>query len=138
MSPEVIMGVPYGTKTDMWSVGVIMFILLSGCLPFKHKDTAFLCKLITEGKFKFHDKYWGVISDDAKDLVSRLLIVNPDERISAADALKSRWIQNDGLKAIDLHDNLEEFKRFNARRRLIGAAHAVIAANRLRELLVTV
>ena len=121
----------------MWSLGVIIFILLSGCSPFIAEDTVKMYALITEGKYEFHDKYWGAISDDAKELVSRLLTVNPDERISAADALQSKWIQSDGLEANDLRNSLTELKKLNVRRKFKGAAYAVIATNRMENLLAT-
>ena len=132
-SPEIMKGIPYGTKTDMWSMGVIVYTLLAGYPPFRSQgiDLSLLCEMIKLGKYKFHDEYWSVISDDAKDLVSKLLTVNPEERISAADVLKSKWIQNDGLEANDLNDNLEEFKKFNGRRKFKAAALATIVTNRM-------
>lgn len=120
MSPELVSGIPYGTKTDMWSVGVIIYILLSGYVPFRSKDKSLLYDSILKGRYEFHDKYWSVISDDAKDLVSRLLTVNPSRRISASDALRPKWIENNSLEDNDLCDNLEEFKKFNARRKFKG------------------
>lgn len=131
VSPENVIGLPYGTKTDVWSMGVIMYILLCGYPPFFTNDKVPLKDLIIRGQYKFHNKYWSNISDDAKDLISSLLTVNPDKRISAADASKSRWIQNDRLADNDLVKSLKELKKFNARRKLKGAALATIAVGRL-------
>ena len=67
------------------------------------------------GEFKFHPKMWKNISDDAKDLVKRMMTVDPEERITAADALQSPWIRTDSTRlSMELHDNYRElFQEFS-------------------------
>lgn len=91
MAPEVING-KYDEKCDLWSCGVIMFILLSGNPPFEGKDDDEVLRQVVKGKFSLSTPEWHEISDEAKDLIRSLLKYNPEERISAAEALKDPWI----------------------------------------------
>eukprot|EP00581_Thalassiosira_minuscula_P004670 CAMPEP_0183746236 /NCGR_PEP_ID=MMETSP0737-20130205/66651_1 /TAXON_ID=385413 /ORGANISM="Thalassiosira miniscula, Strain CCMP1093" /LENGTH=392 /DNA_ID=CAMNT_0025981923 /DNA_START=514 /DNA_END=1692 /DNA_ORIENTATION=- len=130
VSPEVLSDVAYGTKSDMWSLGVIIYILLGGYPPFTHDNNRMLFHMIRKGQFEFHEDYWGNISDDAKDLIKCLLTVDPSKRISANDALKHKWIVQDGNVLKDSVVNLSELRVFNAKRKFKAAAKAVIAINR--------
>ena len=85
MAPEVLLNFdqsPYTVKADCWSLGVILYQLLSGQLP--HNDEA-----------KMTGERWEEISEEAKDLVRRLIVVDPVERLSAAKALQHVWFQGD-------------------------------------------
>jgi len=136
VAPEILQGVPYDESADMWSVGVILYILLGGYPPFHEDNQAKLFQKIKSGKFEFHPEYWAQISDDAKELISSLLTVNPTKRATAADCLQNTWILADGkrLSTVDLGKNLAEFKKFNARRKLKSAVHTVMAMNKLKSL----
>ena len=92
----------YGTSCDMWSVGVIVYILLSAAPPFYGKTDAEMNKRIKQGTYKFPDKYWASISQPAKDFIGRLLTVDPNRRMSAAEALQHDWIVSIGLHTSDL------------------------------------
>lgn len=90
MAPEVIQET-YTDKCDLWSFGVVMFILLFGHYPFvghKADKTA----AIMRGKFGVKPHAWERISPDARDFIQKLLAVNPDKRLSAPDALKHPWM----------------------------------------------
>ncbi|VDM12504.1 unnamed protein product, partial [Wuchereria bancrofti] len=76
MAPEVVSDVEYGTKADMWSAGVLLYILLCGRLPFVGTRQG-VYEGITEGRYSHHGGTWQQISDSAKDLLIRLLTVNP-------------------------------------------------------------
>jgi len=128
--PEIIQGIPYGTKADMWSLGVIIYILLAGYPPFYSDSQTEMFKLIRRGAYEFHSDHWDNVSDDAKHLITRLLSVNPNKRITASGALVSGWIKNDQLESHDLGDNLATFKKFNAKRKLKQAVLTVIAAEK--------
>eukprot|EP00541_Cyclophora_tenuis_P014409 CAMPEP_0116562530 /NCGR_PEP_ID=MMETSP0397-20121206/12207_1 /TAXON_ID=216820 /ORGANISM="Cyclophora tenuis, Strain ECT3854" /LENGTH=355 /DNA_ID=CAMNT_0004088829 /DNA_START=88 /DNA_END=1155 /DNA_ORIENTATION=+ len=136
VAPEILEGVPYDTKADMWSLGVIVYILLGGYPPFIEQNQRDLFRKIRKGQYEFHDEYWGQVSTDAKDLISSLLTVSPLRRLSADDALENKWMLGDAsrLAGKDLGKNLEEFKKFNAKRKFKGAVKAVIASNKITSL----
>ena len=75
----------------MWSLGIVLYILLCGFPPFYHEITEKIFPQIEPGTFDFPDPYWTKISPDAKDLVSRLIKVDPKERLTADAALKHTW-----------------------------------------------
>lgn len=136
VAPEILEGTPYGTKSDMWSLGVIVYILLGGYPPFIEENQRELFRKIRRGQYEFHEEYWGGVSKDAKDLISSLLTVDPDKRISATDALRNKWMVGDAaaLAANDLGVNLTELRKFNAKRKFKAAAMAVIAQNKITSL----
>lgn len=136
VAPEILEGVPYDTKADMWSLGVIMYILLGGYPPFIEQNQRDLFRKIRKGQYEFHEEYWGQVSSDAKELIASLLTVSPARRLSGSEALLNKWIMGDDAKLAgkDLGKNLEEFKRFNARRKFKGAVKAVMASNKITSL----
>lgn len=82
----------YTTACDMWSVGVILFALLSGYSPFDHEDEAQLYQNIRNGIYHLEPGVWDFISNPAKSLVAGLLETDPRERLSAEQALAHEWI----------------------------------------------
>lgn len=92
VAPEIIEFHPqYDVQCDIWSLGVVLYILLGGYRPFRGEGEDCMEK-IRYGEYKFHQKYWGTVSDEAKILISRMLTVDPTRRITAEEALKSTWI----------------------------------------------
>mmetsp|Transcript_1949 Transcript_1949/g.3411 ORF Transcript_1949/g.3411 Transcript_1949/m.3411 type:complete len:375 (-) Transcript_1949:269-1393(-) len=83
----------YTPAVDMWSVGVILFILLSGYSPFDDDNDAALFANIKEGRYDIDDPVWDVVSDSAKDLVAKLLTVDAGARLSARQALSHPWLR---------------------------------------------
>lgn len=136
VAPEILHGVAYGTKADMWSLGVITYILLGGYPPFIEQNQRELFKKIKKGQYEFHPEYWGGISSGAKDLISKLLTVHPNKRISANDALRSSWVLggDSQLEGFDLGNNLEQFRKFNAKRKLRQAVLTLMATNKMTSL----
>lgn len=134
VAPEILEGVPYGTKSDMWSIGVIMYILLGGYPPFIEENQRELFRKIRKGEFEFHVEYWGHVSSDAKALISALITVNPKKRLTAKEALANQWIAGSdaALAGKSLGKNLEEFKKFNAKRKFRAAVKAVVATNKIK------
>ena len=87
VSPEILRKERYGTKADMFSMGVIVFILLGGYPPFNAKNESDLLLMCRRGQFEFDREYWGKISYEVKNMIRRLLVVDPDKRLSAEDVL---------------------------------------------------
>jgi calcium/calmodulin-dependent protein kinase I len=120
----------------MWSLGVIIYILLGGYPPFIEQNQRDLFRKIRKGQYEFHEEYWGQVSGDAKDLIASLLTVNPDRRLSGDAALRNKWIMGDAaaLAGKDLGKNLQEFKRFNAKRKFKAAVQVIMASNKITSL----
>jgi serine/threonine protein kinase len=136
VAPEILEGKPYDTQADMWSLGVIVYILLGGYPPFIEQNQRELFRKIRKGQFEFHAEYWGQVSDDAKNLIKKLLTVNPSKRYDANGAMKNTWIGADAseLSGQDLGVNLDQLKKFNAKRKFKAAVRTVIATNKLNSL----
>ncbi|XP_074658560.1 peripheral plasma membrane protein CASK-like [Tubulanus polymorphus] len=131
MAPEVVRREPYGKPVDVWGCGVLLFVLLSGSLPFcGTKDRLF--DAIARGNYRMNPKQWDYITEEAKDLVQRMLEFDPDQRITIEEALNHPWVCKDKGKAakFHLHETVEEMKRFNARRKLKGAVLAAVSSSK--------
>ncbi|KAM5232389.1 serine/threonine-protein kinase DCLK3 isoform 1-T1 [Hipposideros larvatus] len=98
VAPEILSEKGYGLEVDMWAAGVILYILLCGFPPFRspERDQEELFNIIQLGHFEFLAPYWDNISDAAKDLVSRLLVVDPKQRYTAHQVLQHPWIETAG------------------------------------------
>ncbi|KAJ1389528.1 kinase-like domain-containing protein, partial [Ochromonadaceae sp. CCMP2298] len=98
------------------SFGVILYILLGGYPPFHDDDQKLLFRKIKAGVFEFHAEYWDPVSDQAKDLISRLLCMDPEQRLTAAQALAHPWMQcqDPGASLSGAQGNI---KRFQANKR---------------------
>ena len=78
MAPEIIKEKPYNNKVDIWSIGVITYILLSGRPPFKGKSKNEIFRSISMGELSFDHQIWDRISPEAKDFIIKALDKNPD------------------------------------------------------------
>lgn len=90
IAPEVVEK-SYTEKCDLWSAGILLYIMLVGFPPFQGNSAKQIYQAIKTNQVDLHGKIWSKISNHAKDLVMRLLRVNPDERISMNDALNHPW-----------------------------------------------
>lgn len=90
-SPEILQGAEYGPSTDIWSLGVIIYMLLSGRRPFEEDDKFTLSQKVLEGKINFSLPVWESISENGKDLISKMLQVDSYDRISIDEALEHPW-----------------------------------------------
>ncbi|XP_056325791.1 phosphorylase b kinase gamma catalytic chain, liver/testis isoform [Danio aesculapii] len=77
----------YGKEVDLWACGVILFTLLAGSPPFWHRKQLLMLRMIMEGRYQFSSPEWDDRSDTVKDLISRLLVVEPTLRLTAEQAL---------------------------------------------------
>uniref|UniRef100_T1IN87 Protein kinase domain-containing protein n=1 Tax=Strigamia maritima TaxID=126957 RepID=T1IN87_STRMM len=129
MAPEVVLRKPYGKPIDVWSCGVMLYTLLSGQLPFFGTKER-LYESICSGKINMNSKAWDAISDHARDLVRKMLVVDPDERITIEEALEHRWLRDRDRCAPKAHlmETVEELRKFNARRKLKGAVLAAVSS----------
>lgn len=118
VAPEIISGKGYGKEVDYWSIGITLYILLCGFPPFYDEDNTALFEQIKSGTFEFPSPYWDDVSDIAKDLISKLLKVDPSERLQGDEILEHPWFQGDGTPDIELTDAQAEIKKFNAKRKL--------------------
>ncbi len=164
VAPEVISGKAYGLPCDIWSLGVIFYILLCGYPPFDAEDQAVLFKQIKAADYKFDPADWSVVSDAAKDLIRKMLLVDPNARLTAEQVrsgvlycddticdtmltsfnsrfvlqiLQHPWMKMDAaqLPAVDLNNAKEQLRKYNARRRLVAAMRVVRATVRARMLM---
>ncbi|XP_036402839.1 serine/threonine-protein kinase Chk2-like [Megalops cyprinoides] len=103
LAPEVFtdaVTVGYSMAVDCWSLGVLLFVCLGGYPPFYTEGTDMTVKeQITQGYYRFIPSKWEGISDEAKDLVKKLLVVDPKKRLSIEEALQHPWMQDEQMKA---------------------------------------
>ena len=131
VAPEVLQNKGYDSgAVDMWSTGVILYILLCGFPPFYEEELPALFDQILKGRYDFPSPWWDKISKEAKDLVRRLLTVDPKKRITASQTKQDPWMSKAGATPIGL-DNL---KKFQASRKLKKATKKLMALQRIQRL----
>ncbi|XP_051940501.1 calcium/calmodulin-dependent protein kinase type II delta 2 chain isoform X1 [Hippocampus zosterae] len=132
LSPEVLRKDPYGKPVDMWACGVILYILLVGYPPFWDEDQHRLYQQIKAGAYDFPSPEWDTVTPEAKDLINKMLTINPSKRITASEALKHPWICQRSTVASLMHrqETVECLKKFNARRKLKGAILTTLLVTR--------
>jgi serine/threonine protein kinase len=116
VSPEILVGSPYGKTTDLWSIGCIVYMLIAGYPPFQGDNHRVLFRKIRGADFCFHDSYWKNVTIESKQLIARLLTVNPEKRWTPQQALESPWfttVTSTQLKSNDLSVTITEIKKFS-------------------------
>lgn len=129
-APEVLMGKKYDTKIDMWAVGVIAYILLCGFEPFydERGDQAMFQRIL-KCDYEFVAPWWDDVSENAKDLVRKLIVLDPKKRLTAKEALQHDWVKGKVAKRDKMdQEYFDQLKVFNARRKFKGGALAVQAS----------
>ncbi|XP_022765594.1 calcium-dependent protein kinase 1-like isoform X1 [Durio zibethinus] len=128
VAPEVLRK-RYGPEADVWSAGVILYILLSGVPPFWAETEQGIFEEVLHGDLDFESDPWPSISESAKDLVRRMLIRDPRRRLTAHAVLCHPWIQIDGVAPDKPLDSavLSRLKQFSAMNKLKKMALRVIA-----------
>jgi len=96
VAPEVLNANGYDKEVDLWSVGVITYLLLCGFPPFYGESLPEVFEQIMKAEYDFPEPYWTDISKEAKDLISKLLVVDSKKRLTATQALAHPWVQNGG------------------------------------------
>ncbi|CAM8979311.1 unnamed protein product [Rhodiola kirilowii] len=130
VAPEVLKW-KYGKEIDVWSAGVMLYILLSGFPPFWAETEKGIFDAILKGKLSFEEAPWPTISDSAKDLIKKMLTMDPKKRITAAEALEHPWLKEGGDASDKPMDSavLIRMKQFRAMNKLKKLALKVIAEN---------
>ncbi|CAN2389629.1 Serine threonine-protein kinase [Pristimantis euphronides] len=98
VAPEILSEKGYGLEVDMWATGIILYILLCGFPPFRspERNHEELFETIQHGEYEFLSPYWDNITEEAKDLISRLLVLSPLKRFTAQCVLQHSWVRSRG------------------------------------------
>ncbi|KAM5126090.1 death-associated protein kinase 2-like isoform 1-T3 [Mantella aurantiaca] len=135
IAPEVINYEPLGPPTDMWSIGVITYILLSGMSPFQGETDPETLTNVVAGNYEFDDRFFKETSEMAKDFIRQLLLKDPSDRMTAVECLIHPWIKplnrKQAVNRSRSSINMKNFKKFNARRKWKLSYNMVSACNRL-------
>ncbi|MED6144630.1 Calcium-dependent protein kinase 15 [Stylosanthes scabra] len=128
VAPEVLRR-SYGKEIDIWSAGIMLYILLSGVPPFWAETEKGIFDAILEGVIDFESEPWPSISNSAKDLVRKMLTQDPKKRITSAEVLEHPWIREGGEASDKPIDSavLSRMKQFRAMNKLKKLALKVIA-----------
>lgn len=108
VAPEVLAQKPYGKAVDVWSIGVISYILLCGYPPFYDENDANLFAQILKGEFEFDSPYWDEISESAKDFIQNLMCVTVESRYTCKQALAHPWISGNAASNKNIHGTVSE------------------------------
>lgn len=128
-APEILKGRRYDCSVDLWSVGVITYILLCGYEPFFDDNEAEMFKKIIKVDYEFDPQWWSEVSENAKDLIRKLLSRDPKQRLTAAQALAHPWVRGSAAKSNHMEEAQSQLKKFNARRKLKVCTDVVLAFN---------
>lgn len=129
VAPEILWGSGYNKEVDIWSLGVITYILLCGFPPFYDEHQNRLFKKIRNGDYTFPSPYWDQVSDSAKKFVVSMLTVDPDERATADSVLHDAWM--DDTSSAPLVGFQENLARYNAKRKFKAGIMKMQAINLL-------
>jgi len=122
----------YGKSVDIWAMGVVLYILLSGIHPFQIEDEEQMLNNIQHGKWSWLGPYWAKISKEAQDLIRHMLALAPDARYSVDQCLSHVWFKD--ASAESLGDVALALKEYQAKKRLKGAILGIMAAGKMKNL----
>uniref|UniRef100_A0A8C8D218 Calcium/calmodulin-dependent protein kinase type IV n=1 Tax=Oncorhynchus tshawytscha TaxID=74940 RepID=A0A8C8D218_ONCTS len=118
-APEILRGCAYGPEVDMWSVGVITYILLCGFEPFfDDRGDQYMFKRILNCEYEFVSPWWDNVSLNAKDLVRKLIVQDPKKRLTTLQALQHPWVTGKAVNSAHMDTAQKKLQEFNARRKL--------------------
>lgn len=93
MAPEILAEKAYDSKVDMWSLGCILYVFMSGYLPFNPDKKYDVYQKIQKGQYHFNHPEFEIVSENVKNLITKLLCVDPKYRLSAEEALNHVWFK---------------------------------------------
>ncbi len=136
IAPEVLASQAYDEKCDIWSCGVLMYLLLVGFPPFTGRTRDEVVASVIKGKAEFSHPNWNKVSEEAKELIQLLLAYDPKTRISAGAALKHKWIQKHvkqvKVRISGLRHAIENLKSFRVQMVFQQAVLSYIASQQMR------
>ncbi|CDF37382.1 Protein-serine/threonine kinases Rhodoplastic [Chondrus crispus] len=133
VAPEVVNKEKYGTPVDMWAVGVLLYIMLSGKMPFYGRDDNACLRMISTGKYTMPPQEWSKISTDGKSLVRGLLQADPNKRLTANAALQHKWLEDPtALSSSPINNDLSGIH--SSRRKFRKAVMATMTVGRINNL----
>ncbi|KAJ7244205.1 hypothetical protein O6H91_Y432300 [Diphasiastrum complanatum] len=128
LAPEVLKR-KSGPESDVWSIGVISYIMLCGNRPFWDATEAGIFKQILKKRPDFREPAWSSVSSSAKDFVKKLLAKRPCSRLTASQALSHPWLRENDASSIPLDisvlSNMREFVKYNRAKQLAFRAFAL-------------
>eukprot|EP01135_Chromosphaera_perkinsii_P005831 Nk52_evm20s367 gene=Nk52_evmTU20s367 len=134
MAPEVIDNMGYSQQCDVWSIGIIMYYILSGYFPFTGTNEEELYSLILAAEIKFPKAPWSDISDSAKGLIGKMLLKDPAHRCTAKEISGHPWTAGkDGENNEPLPTVLEMMRAYNVEQKFIANVNLVIEQNRKKK-----
>lgn len=132
MAPEIFSN-EYDCKCDIWSVGVILYLMLSGNPPFTGNRSAILIEKIKNSPLDFEGEIWNSVSNQAKNLLTKMLEKNPERRYTADDVLASDWIvemtENPESSVAFTNEVLSNLSNFTAETKLEKSIYLFITSN---------
>nr|XP_026691794.1 myosin light chain kinase, smooth muscle-like [Ciona intestinalis]XP_026691795.1 myosin light chain kinase, smooth muscle-like [Ciona intestinalis] len=132
VAPEVVNFDPLGKGTDMWSIGVVTYVLLSGLSPFMGEDEQETLSNVTACDVDFDDDSFDDVSDDAKTFITKLLDIRESKRPNCAECLEHSWLSKEDQHRKSLSAAVVNLKKFVARRKWVRSINAVRAMTRLQ------
>ncbi|XP_064537539.1 calcium/calmodulin-dependent protein kinase type 1 isoform X2 [Drosophila montana] len=135
VAPEVLAQKPYGKAVDVWSIGVISYILLCGYPPFYDENDANLFAQILKGEFEFDSPYWDEISESAKHFIKNLMCVTVEKRYTCKQALSHPWISGNEASSKNIHGTVsEQLKKNFAKSRWKQAYYAATVIRQMQRM----
>lgn len=125
---------PITCLSDMWSIGVICYVMLSGLSPFMGDTDVVTLGNVTVGRYDFKDKIFDSVSEEAKNFIRKLLTRDTSQRLSAQQALQDAWLNNLALASsvtTDLSSTKQRLRRYVIKKRWIKATNMIIALRRM-------
>jgi len=135
VAPEILLQQPYGKAVDVWSIGVIAYILLCGYPPFYDENDSNLFEQIKKAEYEFDAPYWDEISDSAKDFISHLMEKCPSKRYTCEESLDHPWISGGMASTKDLAGHVTaNMRKHLAKQKWKQAFHATSVIRHMQRL----
>jgi len=115
VAPEIISQMKYSKECDYWSIGIVLYILLCGYPPFFDSDNNKLFEKIKTGQFQFPTEGWSMVSEEAKDLLSKIIVVDPAQRLTPDQMLEHQWFQMDLSKQPKHAEMIAQMRSWNSK-----------------------